>query len=1573
MIDDSNAEWFNGEVTQHDKDSGFYSILYDDGDEEDCTHEELQEILVANKTSDCDEEYRDQSSDDEDDSSFEDCVAARNWKAAPVVTPSPTVTPSPSVTRQQTPKVKRKYVPKVLFKEPIPKTKPNPNTIAIRGLPRGALAKCLETGLTIRSVDGILPIIPTSPFLHATASPKKNTATPDTPLPGKILVTSRDGNGYCPPGIVGLTFTVADLYKALPKAHRSKFDINYTMEVVADPTFASWEFVNARISSSGLLEFQDGPKIIVIGLSWEGNARVTGWVSWYREFIDTRDKKGDMLWAIIEATERDNPSVLLGAPPELIDHPERKQEIEDSQYAAGADDEDEDDLLPLPRSRLARVRISASLLQKAIRRGGLCSTAPLLEACTALLSPTSPAGSTFAMLKTVWECMLVDASPFNDADDCLGLPGFLLLSLVAKANPNWNMPTSLCRAAVAGALRAAKSAPSQPWLGFFERIDTWWILEQQPVPTNKDLRARDLRNILRTAQAAIGGRIAWGKWNSFQGDQSAAALLSYINVSWNGSFLPPAPAPITEVSSALSVWEACTEMLPARLVEPRFLHLDDECRWSAIEPSVMPSTLVLLQALLSRPPTKWQKHSLPSLSKQIRKLISEANPRHKERVQLARLSTWGTTPGVTNRKETGSNIDEHAKHASHASQTSYTSYRDVVTSSSVLSEQETEVIDCFEAIQKWMTERLKQEQTGYGVQALAAPSVQSTPNEETFIQYNQVNTGAPLTAMDGRIGFLLAFAGSVELEICPDPQLHTWKEVVSLMFCGDQDDPLLVQRIGRARSQGKEAATVGGTTSGATAVPSLGYVQKERSREEAMLFKAAEHALADYWNGGKVFSLPLPPAGLQWNLPDDERSMGLGWEKRESTVKRTAKLVADINGNTKWEFTIAGKPIDAFDARPVMSPCSLDSNDTLHRPIALDSRLDSGRLLRIAFYDDSDKLPHGDPVLKAMARLHSFAKADRKAGLSEGRVFDWFPLANASLLPSRTWRDALLAIRTRERNHVVLGKGISSDGTGTPLDLSEGVLVRMFHGFEFLYPQVIYKEAALKFRVRPRGAAYYHLLASLEMLGRGEAQQVTKVKRKMSQYSSAPKNDSKRPRKMSQYSSAPKNNSKRPRRNAAVASSEKTAALLKDDFPNFPDFPDQHVSEISTEEAEDVLLLPKIRTSLWAHQEASVTKVVEGVMKGKRGHADASAVGAGKTLTALATIARLAKWVQESGRSRHGVLVMLPTKALIREWLLEIATHTHGFHVIEQREDGSLFSLTYGKSHPPIDGNSLVISTLDRVCKHPFVRQVAWDFVVIDECLSVQNAAAKRTPSAWRQIEVSMCGVLMLSATFFRSKYEQLFYMIRMLRSPLPRSIEWLPATIHEHIVCQIPETDRRWQLKGEMVPLAPNDLRQYRGIIDAFRRKQINEPGKADGRKLWVDLESFLRSKYEGRGHKAAYEQASPMGDAFAKAAKGLLQKGRRPLVFADTSQEADFLVRALRKKGFDACTWASIASKQISDATISKGRSSKTIIVAVKTVEGQGINMQGYADAILCRPVSQYQLGRKLPSNLSINVFRY
>jgi len=1416
--------WFHGEVTSVITEDELFWIAYEDDDSETVDLKDLKKILIKDTdkkyAADSDEEdYRmedidgiDDDDDDEDDDPISECgdddseddVVKVNAKANTTPTKAKRsvslVSPSPKQASIVRPKKKPKPKGTTTTSSSNQKTtKPGtkPRTIAFRGLPRGALAKCNTSGLVIRSLESISPLFASSSvsFLHAVPNPdapntKKATnasnkvASLDTPLSGKFLIVHLDDHqdDICPTDYVGKTFaSAAELYKQLPNSQVDVVKVNYNMEVVADPVFAPWEFVQARLGSSGLLDVDDsatvtdlGPFIFVVQLDWDGCFKVSGNVYWYKDYINSIvTSKDDLHWAIVEASQRDTPAVLLGVPLDLLEHSERNdnqhqtEHLDQLSQGTESNNESEDtssgcdnDLIPPPSSKVANIQLPASLLQKAIRRGnGLCSVAPFLEACEALLLPKEssdnciaqqlPEGSTLAMLKTVWGCMLVDASPFEDADGCLGLPSLMLLSLVAKADPQWRMPVSLCRAAVAGGLRTAKSAPSQPWLGFVERSDNWWMLEAaEPSSDAEDQKACYLRNTLRAVQAAVGGRIAWGKWNSFAGDASAAAVLAYLNGRWKGSYLRGAPPPVANEDTSLQIWE--TRRTPIIPPGPIARRLDEECRLAAVEPAVMPSTLVLLQALLSEPPTKWKKHGLPSLSKQVRKLISEANARIKERVQLARLATWGKEAKTVPERQFNDSrtLQADGTRTTEPFTASYKSFREVVTPTGTLSEKETEVVDCFEAIQEWVAGRVNgitsKSDRVLVVESLEPTKTVSSPKEFATPQFTQVKAGPPLTPYDKRVAFLLAFATSLEIEVCVDHQSPSSKEVVSAMFCGDAEEPLLVQRIGRARKEGKEAATAGGTTSGATAVPSLGYVQRGRSAEEAKLIRVVEVAVAEHWKGGKTTPLPLPPAGLQWDLPGDTGSNDLGWQSKDVAVTRTAELVEDETGKRSWKFSIAGEKVDAFDAGTVVSPCALDLDDPDHRPEQLQPGTDREQCLRIAFYvkdgTRTTALPHGKVVLETLALLHTLAESDRKAThISEGRVFDWMPLALDSLLPPRTWRDALLAIRTRENDFVVLGKGVGSDGTGAPRDMVEGVLVRVFHGLELLYPQAIRKEGALKFRIRPRGAAYYHLLASLERLGRGELTNRSSLA--LPAKSSSDRSESKR-RAMSNPEIDEEEESqlrKRPRRAVVVAASKKAAAMVEDD-ETLVRKAASHRTEVNEaytandaksdseegESAKETLPLPKIKTSLWPHQEQSVSKVVEGVRQGRRGHADASAVGAGKTLTALATIVRLAEWIESSGRSRHGVLVMLPTKALIKEWLLEIAAHTEGFHIVEQREDGTLFSLTYGKTHPPIDGNTLIISTLDRVCNHPFVRQSAWDFVVIDECLSVQNAAAKR-------------------------------------------------------------------------------------------------------------------------------------------------------------------------------------------------------------------------------------------------------
>lgn len=156
-----------------------------------------------------------------------------------------------------------------------------------------------------------------------------------------------------------------------------------------------------------------------------------------------------------------------------------------------------------------------------------------------------------------------------------------------------------------------------------------------------------------------------------------------------------------------------------------------------------------------------------------------------------------------------------------------------------------------------------------------------------------------------------------------------------------------------------------------------------------------------------------------------------------------------------------------------------------------------------------------------------------------------------------------------------------------------------------------------------------------------------------------------------------------------------------------------------------------------------------------------------------------------------------------------------------------------------------------------------------------------------------------------------------------------------------------------EMVKLEETDFKQYRSRVDAFKRRQLNDPDRANGLELFKNLRLFLREKYEGRdttsSQSTTYTSNSVMAKAISKLVQKLLHKGRRPLIFADTGHEADFLVRVLKSDKINVETWKNIATKQVSGSMQS---SKKMVIVAVKTVEGQGINMQHHSDTLICRP---------------------
>ena len=208
-------------------------------------------------------------------------------------------------------------------------------------------------------------------------------------------------------------------------------------------------------------------------------------------------------------------------------------------------------------------------------------------------------------------------------------------------------------------------------------------------------------------------------------------------------------------------------------------------------------------------------------------------------------------------------------------------------------------------------------------------------------------------------------------------------------------------------------------------------------------------------------------------------------------------------------------------------------------------------------------------------------------------------------------------------------------------------------------------------------------------------------------------------------------------------------------------------------------IVPSIKTNLWDHQNDSVNKILAGFKSGGHGFGDASDVGAGKTLTALSIACNLINLNKSD--SNYGILVLLPSNQLIKTWCDEIKKHTENFNLIIQENNNKI---------DKIKKNTIIITTMARARDHPINH--TWLLVIIDECLSVQNKNALQTESAWKQSLLSKY-LVMMSATFFRARFDKLYYMLKMLQTNLPENKSYLNAILLESIVSQVSSIKRKW------------------------------------------------------------------------------------------------------------------------------------------------------------------------------------
>lgn len=292
----------------------------------------------------------------------------------------------------------------------------------------------------------------------------------------------------------------------------------------------------------------------------------------------------------------------------------------------------------------------------------------------------------------------------------------------------------------------------------------------------------------------------------------------------------------------------------------------------------------------------------------------------------------------------------------------------------------------------------------------------------------------------------------------------------------------------------------------------------------------------------------------------------------------------------------------------------------------------------------------------------------------------------------------------------------------------------------------------------------------------------------------------------------------------------------------------------------------KVVTKLWDHQKKTVDKIMKEIDENQRhGFGNASSVGAGKTLSALAVMAILYEKMKQSGNpgSHEGFLVLLPTQALYKTWEDEIVKHIKGLHIVFQHANGELTD--------KIRKNSILITTLGRMRDHPLSQP--WIFVVIDECLSVQNKNALQTEQAWCQISVSLYGVLLCSATFFRARFDKLFYMLKMLKTGLPENKQYLDAILAESIIMDLPLKTREWEVNYNPMKLSKKLRKAYDQLLALDLTSE----------RMYGKLLHFLHANFDYVG-------------AFSQVLEKCESKGQRCLIYAKSKDQADLFSEQIK-----------------------------------------------------------------------------
>jgi hypothetical protein len=88
----------------------------------------------------------------------------------------------------------------------------------------------------------------------------------------------------------------------------------------------------------------------------------------------------------------------------------------------------------------------------------------------------------------------------------------------------------------------------------------------------------------------------------------------------------------------------------------------------------------------------------------------------------------------------------------------------------------------------------------------------------------------------------------------------------------------------------------------------------------------------------------------------------------------------------------------------------------------------------------------------------------------------------------------------------------------------------------------------------------------------------------------------------------------------------------------------------------------------------------------------------------------------------------------------------------------------------------------------------------------------------------SQYGVLMLSATFFRSRFDKLYQMLKMLRTGLPIDSKYLDTILNDTIICNTFDTNRVWYVTEHKLTLSVEMQKKYDLLLENNNKKTDEE-----------------------------------------------------------------------------------------------------------------------------------------------------